>query len=58
MTSIGGLAHLCTIPKLRLPHPSRFFEGWELRDARKIKSPGSQPGLNIASWYAIHQKQL
>lgn len=22
----------------------------------KIKSPGSQPGLEIASWYAIHQE--
>jgi hypothetical protein len=26
-------------------------------ERRKIKSPGSQPGLDIASWYAISQKQ-
>jgi len=24
----------------------------------KIKSPGSQPGLDIASWYATYQEQL
>jgi len=31
------------------------FDAALLRVAGKIKSPGSQPGLDIASWYAIHQ---